>query len=47
MASTNPQSTSGDYRAEMDRRMQLRLGTGLKAPDPINNPATARPYQLH
>jgi hypothetical protein len=36
-----------DYRAELDRRMRLRLGNGLKPPDPINNPATARPYQLN
>jgi len=35
-----------EYRAEMDRRMRLRLGNGLKAPDPANNPATARPYRL-
>ena len=32
-----------DYRAELDRRMRLRLGDGLKAPDPVNNPAMARP----
>jgi hypothetical protein len=32
-----------DYRAELDRRMRLRLGDGLKAPDPVNNPATERP----
>jgi hypothetical protein len=35
-----------DYRAELDRRMRLRMGNGLKAPDPINNPATPRPYEL-
>jgi len=33
-----------EYRAEMDRRMRLRLGTGLKAiPDPWGNPAVIRP----
>jgi hypothetical protein len=35
-----------DYRAELDRRMRLRTGEGMKAPDPANNPATARPYRL-
>ena len=35
-----------DYRAEMDRRMRLRLGSGLKPPDPANNPATPRPYRI-
>jgi hypothetical protein len=34
------------FRAELDRRLRLRLGSGLKAPDPANNPATARPYRL-
>lgn len=33
-----------DYRAELDRRMKLRTGDGLKPPDPVHNPATPLPY---
>jgi hypothetical protein len=33
-----------DFRAEMDRRLRLRLGNGLKAiPDPGGNPALPHP----
>ena len=34
-----------DFRAEVDRRLRLRAGFGLKPiPDPGGNPAAARPY---
>ena len=34
-----------DFRREMDRRLRLRIGTGLSAvPDPAYNPATPQPY---
>jgi hypothetical protein len=34
-----------DFRAEVDRRLRLRTGTGVKAiPDPAYNPASAQPY---
>jgi hypothetical protein len=34
-----------DFRAEVDRRLKVRAGFGVKAiPDPSSNPATARPY---
>jgi hypothetical protein len=34
-----------DFRAEVDRRLRVRAGFGLKAiPDPSNNPAASRPY---
>lgn len=33
-----------EFRAEMDRRLRLRLGNGLKAiPDPARNPAVTKP----
>jgi len=34
-----------DFRAEVDRRLRVRAGFGVKAiPDPSGNPATSRPY---
>ena len=34
-----------DFRSEVDRRLRLRAGTGVKAiPDPAYNPASAQPY---
>jgi hypothetical protein len=35
-----------DYRAEMDRRLRLRIGRGMRTADPTSNPATAQPFRL-
>ena len=34
-----------EFRAEIDRRVRLRFGSGLPAPDPASNPVTAQPYE--